>query len=322
MKHLLKILLLVVIFSLLFTSPALAMDEPTDVDIYDVVIFEDLLADGDFLAIVPYMVSFNTTPDYAINKAFYFQIISPDGGTVNGTALAYPKETKGYGYGIVSFYFESGMTWGAAYKFRVAESPVYYPSPQYWDFAVGPANYSDETDQSAALKAKIIDEASTLGSIWDEELLTTNDLGLTILSTYGELYFINAVPGLQAICPTLFGVEIVSPSYTKRSWTYTLADSMMNKYSGTIFADFMTGYAGLFSMQESTAATFISIIIFVAFMMLAVFKLRATVMSSFIDGYAVLLLLMLLGAFNMVYAGILAFASVFLGGVVLFLNRS
>jgi hypothetical protein len=236
--------------------------------------------------------------------------------------LAYPRETKGYGYGIVSFYFASGMTWGAAYKFRVAESPVYYPSPLYWNFTVGPANYSDETDQATALKAKIIDEAGSLGSMWDEELLTTNDLGLTILSTDGELYFIQAVPGLQVICPTLFGVEIVSPSYIKRNWAYTLANSMMNKYDGTIFGDFMTGYAGLFSMQTSTAATFLSVIIFVAFMVLAVFKFKGSIMSSFIDGYAILLLLMLLGAFNMVYAGLMAFLSVFMGGVVLFLNRS
>jgi hypothetical protein len=199
---------------------------------------------------------------------------------------------------------------------------VYYPSPLYWNFTVGPANYSDEADQAAALKAKIIDEASSLGSMWDEELLTTNDLGLTILSTDGELYFIQAVPGLQVICPTLFGVEIVSPSYIKRNWAYTLANSMMNKYDGTIFGDFMTGYAGLFSMQTSTAATFLSVIIFVAFMVLAVFKFKGSIMSSFIDGYAILLLLMLLGAFNMVYAGLMAFLSVFMGGVVLFLNRS
>ena len=321
MRALLLIPLLLIVFAVALPTPVLAMDEPDSVSLYEIEIFEDLNVTGDFLAIVPYHIPFTTQPDDAIDDTFLFQIISPDGATINGTSLAYPRYYGGYGYGIVSFYFESGMAWGSAYIFRVQENPAYYPTPLYWDFVVGSSQYSSDTDQSAALRAKIIDTAAELTTIWTVDLLTT-DAGKTILSTYGELYYLNAVPGLSTFCPTLFSLQERTVTYTKRSWSYTLADSLQTKYAGTAIGNFMTGYAGLFSMQTSSAMTFLSIILFVIVMMIAVWKFKASMMSAFLDGYAFLLFMMLIGAFNMVYAGLIAFLAVMMGGIVLFLNRS
>jgi hypothetical protein len=320
------ILMLVETITVSLPAPVQAMAEPVSVKLYNIQIFNSLVYTNDFLAIVPYKIPFTLQPADSIDKTFLFQIISPDGLTINGISLAYPRYTGGYGTGIVSFYFPASMTWGAAYIFRVQENPAYYPSPLYWDFTIGSSQYSTDTDQVEALRAKIIDSATELTAAWGltalgYDLLATSDAGETTLSTLGQLYYINAVPGLQTFCPALFPVQIKSPTYTKRTWATTLADSMETKYAGTPIDDFMTGYAGLFSMQKSSAMTFLSIILFILLMLLSVWKFKASMLAAFIDGYALLLLLMLYGSFSMIYAGLMAFLSVFMGGVVLFLNK-
>lgn len=305
---------------LLNATPVYAMDEPDSVSLHDIEIFEDLLVTGDFMAVVPYETPFTTQPDDNIDETFTFRLMSTDGATELGRVLATPAYTGGYGSGIVSFYFESGMTWDSAYIFRVQENPAFYPSPQYWDFVIGVSNYSTSSDQSAALKAKIIDTAEYLGPEFSEDLLTTSEAGTTVLSTAGELYYLQAIPALQSMCPELFSVQLENPDYTKRTWSYTIATTLQTKYAGTFIEDFMTGYAGLFSMQTSSAMNFISVILFIVLILVSTWKFKATMLAGFVDGYALLLLLMLNGFFSMIWAGFMAFISVLIGGVVLFLR--
>lgn len=321
-----KRLALAIIFSMVLLSvipaPALAMDEPDSVYLYDIEIFQDLLVENDFLAVASYHIPFTLQPDANINETFLFQLFSPDGSSIVGSVLAYPRYNGGYGYGIVSFYFETGMTWNSSYIFRVYESPVYYPSPKYWNFTIGASNYSSDSNQKDALRSKILDSAKELSTEWSVDLLSTSDSGQVLLSTYGELYYLYAIPGLQSMAPALFSVQIESPTYTKRSWSTTFADAMQTKYAGTIIGDFMTGFAGMFSMQTSSAMNIFSIIIFVVVILLSTWKFKATTLSAFIDGYSVLLLLMLDGFFSMVLTGFIAFLSIMIGGIILFFNRS
>lgn len=313
---------LVALISIIWlSSPAFANDEPDEmVDaLYDIRIFEDLITTGDFLAIVPYDIPFASTPDETINDTFLFRML--DGSTELGVVTAYPYYDKGYGKGVVSFYFESGTTWETAYTFRIQENPTYYPAALYWDFVINASNYSSDSDQSEALRAKIIDVGSYLSIEYDQELLTTAE-GLTVLSTYGGLYFLNAIPGLQTMSPELFYLQVRTPSYEKRTWSYTLAESMRTRYDGTFIGDFMTGSAGMFSTTSSVAGNMISILLFAAIIFVSIRWFKGNTLSGFMDGYAFLLLLMLLGWFDMVLAGLMAFICMAIGGVVLFLNRS
>lgn len=305
----------------LFATPAMAMDEPDSVSLYDIEVFQDLLVEDDFLGIAPYHIPFETQPDNNINKTFIFSILSADGSTTIGSALAYPRFTGGYGYGIVSFYFESGTVWDTSYIFRVQENPAFYSTPQYWDFPIGPSNYSDDTNQEDALRGKILDVAQDLTTEYEVDLLSTSDSGTVVLSTYGELYFLYAVPGIQSMCPKLFSVQIEEPTYEKRDWSYTLANALKTKYAGTIIEDFMTGFAGMFSMDTSPAMNILSVLLFATLILVSVWKFKATTLSAFTDGYALLLVLMLDGFFSMILAGLIAFLSVVIGGIILFLNK-
>lgn len=303
--------------------PVAAMDEPDSVDLHDIEVIGGLLTSGDILVIVPYSIPFTVQPDDNIDKTFTFRMLSADASTEIGSVLAAPKYEGGYGGAIVSFYISSNTTWEEAYVFRVQQNPAFYPVPLHWDESIGASNYSvNGTGASIYLRAKIIDVADDLSAAFGVELLATGEGGLTVLSTYGELYFIAAVPGLQAMCPELFSVQIVTPSYDKRSWSTTLADSLRTKYAGTFIADFMTGYAGLFSMAESSAMNFLSIILFVVIIFVSIWKFKGTMLSGFVDGYALLLLLMLSGFWSMELNGLLAFLSTLIAGVILFLNKS
>ncbi|OGO00991.1 MAG: hypothetical protein A2Y58_03200 [Chloroflexi bacterium RBG_13_51_52] len=306
----------------LFSTPAVAMDEPDTVVLYDIALFHDVLVANDFLAIVPYDITFGTQPDDNIDLTFIFVMRDPTNTETLGMVTAYPRYNGGYGKGVVSFYVESGIDLDEFYIFRVQENTAYYPASAIWDFTIGLSNYCSETDQGAALRAKVLDIAQVLSNEWDVDLLSTSDVGQVVLSTYGELYFLYAIPGIQAMAKELFSVQISAPTYTKRSWSTTVADLMQTKYDGTIIGDFMTGYAGMFSVDTPAAMNVLSILLFAAMIFLATWKFKASTLSAFIDGYDLLLLLMIDGFFSMILTGLFAFLATLVGGVILFLNRS
>lgn len=322
MKRVFIIFAFLVLLLFAVPSPAMAMDEPTSVVLYDIEIFHDVLTSGDFLAIVPYDVPFAVQPEDDIDLTFVFIMRNVANNETLGMATAYPRYNGGYGKGLVSLYFESGITLDQSYIFRVQENASYYPAALYWDFPIGLSNYSTESDQDDALRAKILDHAQILSNEWDVDLLSTSDVGQVVLSTYGELYFLHAVPGIQAMSPELFSVQITAPTYTKRTWSTSLNDAMMVKYAGTIIGDFMTGYAGMFSVSTPAAMNVLSIILFAVLIYISTWKFKASTLSAFIDGYDLLILLMLDGFFSMILTGLIAFLSTVVGGVILFLNRS
>lgn len=319
-----KIILLSFIAVILIpSSVAMADDEqPDTVSLYEIEIFNSLLVSNDFLAVVPYQLSFDSDPDIGIDQTYIFRLLSPDKSDELGTTTGQTTFNDGYGLGMVSFYIESGMTANTSYVFRVQQNPAYYPDPDYWDFTIGDSNYSQSDDQDAALKAKIVDMSSALSVEFGVSLLTTAESGDTVLSSYGELYYLYAIPGLQYMCPALFSVQLVNPDFSKRSWSYTFADTLRTKYAGTFIEDFMTGFGGLFSIETSPAMNAVSIFLFVTLIVLSIWKFKATVLSAILDGYCMLLLLMLMGFFSMIWAGFMAFISVFIGGGILLFKRS
>lgn len=324
-KNLLKIIIaLLIALVLLPAGSAMAADEqPTSVSLSEIEIFNGLIVDGDFLAIVPYDIQFSTAPSVGIDDTYTFRLLDPTGTTELGSMLASPLYNDGYGSGMVSFYIASGMTANTSYIFRVQQNPSYYSSPDYWDFPISSTNYSEEDDQSAALRAKVLDIATSLTPEFGVSLLTTTEAGETVLSAYGEIYFLEAIPGLQTMCYTLFSVQLENPDFTKRTWSYLFANTLQTKYAGTFIEDFMTGYAGLFSMETSPAMNAMSVGLFVIMVLISIWKFKASILSALLDGYCLLLNLMLMGFFSMIWAGFIAFLSLaVLGGGVLLFKRS
>src|SRR4030042_5482611 len=147
-------------------QPCHAQDEPDDVNMERAMAFGDLISDNDTLFVATYDIQFAVEQDYDIDEAFIFNLLD-SGDTILGSTIGNSVYNQGYGAGGVSFYFESGLTWGETYTFRVMENPVIYPSPQYWDFTIGESEYSDEDDLAEALKAEIMDSAVDLSTVFD-----------------------------------------------------------------------------------------------------------------------------------------------------------
>lgn len=321
-KLLISVFVFILLAVLIPAQVAYAADDPDDVSLDNIIIFNSLIVEDDFLAYVPYTISFTEPPDEGIDKTFIFRMISENGTTEYGVNIATAQYNSGYGSGIVSFYIDTGMSFTEDYIFRVQENPAYYDEPQYWDFQINDSNFSTATDQEAALRAKIIDSATSLSIEYEVSLLSRSEAGQTVLSTYGELYFLEAIPGLQVMCNSIFELKTEDPDFTKRTWSTTFADALKTKYEDTFIEDFMTGFAGLFSIETSPAMNFLSAILFIALIFLSVWKFKGTTTSALLDGYALLELLMLMGFFSMIWAGFIAFISSGIGGAILFFKRS
>lgn len=317
---------IILLVSCLFVTTgtkALAADEqPTKVDAGPIEVFMDVIEDDDFLAIVPYQLSFSSNPSLPIDQTYIFSLRSSNSSTQLGAVLAEPAYDNGYGHGVVSFYLESGASLGENYIVRIAQNPAYYTSPVFWDFIINAGDYSTASDVEAAIKARVVDVAGDLEPEFEVSLLTKSEAGTTVLTTYGEIYFLEAIPGLQIMCPSLFQVELTTPEFTKRTWSTTFADTLKTRYSGTIIYDFMSGFAGLFNTETSPAMNFLSTILFLLVVGFSVWKCKASTLSAMMDGYAFLLLLMLIGWFSMIWAGFIAFISAVVGGAILFFKRA
>lgn len=319
--------LLAVITVLMATAPAYAADEdPDSVSLYDIKVYRHLNQDDDWLAVVPYSIPYTVEPDDSIDKTFIFRLIDSDGVTELGSVLAFPYINGGYGDGVVSFYFgpDDAPTWDTEYTIRVDENPSAFETPLTWSFTVSSSAYSTYDTQEgnrALLQANIIAICRDLEISWSIELLGESEVS-TVLNEYGEAYFRNSIIGLQAMCPSLFSVEITPVTPERRSWDYTFAEAFATKYAGTFWANAMTGFAGLFNVDSSPAASIVSLLLVVVIMGFSQRKLKATGSSALLNGFASAGLFTCLGTFSFTLHGFISFMAAVISGMVLFLNRN
>lgn len=305
--------------------------QPSSVSIHDISIYNSLINTGDFLAVVPYTISYTSVPSDAVNKTFLFELIDTDGATLLGSITAYPFANSGYGEGIVSFYFSANntLTWGAAYNVKVAESPAFFTSPTYWTFPVASSYYSAYTSNQTAnrtlLQTEIVNRAQHLTTAWgiSSTPLTQQSGSGIILSSYGEAYFRNAIYGLQQMCPSLFLLQSSNLDYTGRSWDYSLATTLLGTFSGTWVGDAMTGFAGLWGVPTTTATSFVILFLALVAMGVSIWISEGQhIQAAFLDGALVLIFGALGGWFSPIINILLAFMFVLVGGWILLLNKA
>ena len=319
---------IIIAAALLFIVPApacAAIPNPISVSLYDISVYRDLIVDEDWLAVVPYSITFTTEPEVSIDKTFIFRLIDNDGVTEWGAVLAFPYINRGYGDGVVSFYFsaDDAPAWDTQYTIRVDENPSQYAGPLTWNFTLSVSAYSSYDTQEgnrALLQSEVIAIARDLEVSWGIEMLGESDVS-TVLGDYGEAYFRNAIYGLQNMCPSLFSVEIVPLTPSNKVWSNTFADAFATKYSGTWWGDAMTGFGGLLNVETSSAASLMSLVLIVAVVGLSIWKGKATTNSGFLHGFASVGLFTLLGAFSFTIHGLVAFLCMVAAAMVLFFMK-
>ena len=160
------ILLSVLIPSLIFATPAYAIDLPDSTPtVEDVNCYRNILETGDFLIIIYENTPYEDTPSMDYSEAFVWRLFDTDNVTELGQALGYDYNENGYGYNVISFYFDAddAPTWGAQYSLRLSGTPAAFDDPPVYNYEITASDYSGLTATTAvktAVSALIITTTS------------------------------------------------------------------------------------------------------------------------------------------------------------------
>lgn len=236
--------------------------DPDSVSIDALYVNRHLIETGDVLFYLLYDISYGTPPSDPIDETFIFRLLDTDQSTELGSVEAYEgvSPSNGYGKGVASFYFPASTApaWGQAYFVRIAGKPSAFDDPYSQDFIIGSASYTDQTTQDGnrdEAYSQIIYMAQQLEIDWATvTLLAEGDIG-TVLASQGETYFRNAIPGLQAMMPPLFDIQLQDPSWTGRTWTTTQQSEYESRFAGTWVNTAISGTGSLFSVDTNLIAS-------------------------------------------------------------------
>lgn len=192
-------------------------EDPEDavISIQSVHVYRNLAANGDMAVIFHWRWNSGNTLATTASDTVLFTYLND--GSVISSAVPYDYilfNNDGYGDGVTGFYLADNSTWGEASIIRIAGLPAYYDPPPVFEYHMNAYDYSSSTSQAdnrEDLKLYILDLCDEFHTIYPAvSLKTLTDIG-TVLSSYGEAYFMSAVPGLQTLCPALFFVQSYVP---------------------------------------------------------------------------------------------------------------
>lgn len=307
--------------------PVSATTSPTSVNIDSIYVNRNLLETGDMLITAQYNIVFAVLPAETVTDLFGFRLFATDNLTEIGatTAYSYPVAAHGLPLGLVSFYFSAAavpaMVWGTAYPLHISGDPAYFATPPEFTFYMQAADYSTSTNQSDDLALHILDIAQTLEADWGVGLLTQSDVG-TVLSTYGEDYFREAIPGIQTMAPTLFLVQVGDPDYDERVWSTAQATTYENRFNGTWVGDALT--AGATFMGFTGANKMFGTAIPLVILMLLVIGASAAAFedadSGLMSAGVIMLVGVLLGMFPFAMMAVVVLLCAVIDGYIWFLR--
>lgn len=246
-------ILTVLLVCLTSTMPVFAApNPPDDIDIINFYYNRHLYETDDFLLVVHYNIVYSGDyPDEPADETFVFRFFDTDGTTELAQALPYPYANNGYGEGCVAFYFSAvdAPTWDDSYVYRLRASgnPSQFASPPVYYFDIPTGAWSTETTQDgnqSQLANRIIEIAESLEIEWETTLLSEQD-AVTVLSSYGEEYFRNAIYGLQLLAPSLFYLQSSAVDATDREWDTSLSETYKGRFAGTWVEDSLESGAAL-----------------------------------------------------------------------------
>ena len=243
--RLLAALVLAFILLLFLVTPALAIPNPdSGPTIESVSIYRHTLETDDTLIVVQYYLDYTTNPSETINQAFFGRFMSADGSELANVA-PYAYYDKGYDHGIFSMYLDASYVsyWNTGCTVRFEGNPML-------DWAGTPPStttstlnwHATSTSQATRLLlgSDIIQIANSLSNYWSVALTTETAIG-TLLSSYGEQYFTNAIPNLRTMCPNIFSGGVVAPVYEEKEFTKSYRDTLLGRWDGTMTGNALQG---------------------------------------------------------------------------------
>lgn len=242
MNKWLRLLLLAVALSPIFTSIAvLAIASPTStptIDTGNIYINRNLIEDNDRLVEFEFNIPYTSIPSVSATQAFLFSLIHPSTGAVLATVLPYTYIENGYNEGVSGFYLSgsANLTWGVQYIIRISENPAQFTEAHNYDYVIPTSAYTSATTQESnqsQVSTHIIAAANRMHTYHPTYQFTDSSTGVgTVLSSpYGEEYFRGAIPGIQAMAPSLYNVQVITMNTADRVWTTAQFTAYANRFN-------------------------------------------------------------------------------------------
>jgi len=219
-KRIIRALLLAVVMMGVIAVPSIIADEPDpDVLIIDSVeVYRHVILPDDQLWLVPFNCDYTTNiTDHDISEAFIFRLMDSTPAIVD-TTTAYPYYDDGYDNGIIAFYYnpDDALTWEGNYTIYLEGNPTLtWASGDPPLVSSNVTSWFDEgsvADAQDRLTTRMRYIAGQLEAEWVLDLIETSISG-TVLTGYGEDYFLNTIPNLRDMCPDLFYQSMVAAEY-------------------------------------------------------------------------------------------------------------
>jgi len=186
-----------------FYTGFVAITPPDSIAVFEVEVFRDIQEDGDQMFVMRYFINYSDEPPYSARNLFLMGIFE-DGGYDVGV-LRYTGDTWRYGYHIAGVYLlsDNALEWGEDY------SVVVMGNPDYWDlvedsqmdtYVLTGSDYRSD----AGLCAFLLDQGKELQTETGDTYI--DDSGN--LNSYATQIFIQAIPGLPAVCPDIFSTAV------------------------------------------------------------------------------------------------------------------
>lgn len=288
-------------------------------------VWRNVLETGDYLLVCRYAVNYTSVPALDIDETFTFRLMAANNTYEYGAVNAYPYQNKGYGQGIVSWYFDADNAppWGQTYWIRLEGKAIAFDDPPIYTFNLAAMDYSGKTVRSevqAEIAEILIEMAKTVGGSWSPAVeLTEEGETSTILSTYGEAYFRPAIPGIQTMSPGLFFLQIYDVTVTAEAWSTNQSDAAAGIVQNTTAGEGVSGVADLFNMSFSVVAMIPIVLLCIVLMVLG--AIQQNIIAGIMGSSFVLTTATAFGWFPMPVLMIIAFFSgVFILYHILFKN--
>jgi hypothetical protein len=273
--------------------------DPTSISIASAKVFQNVFQANDMLFVMFYNVAYASPPTDAPSDLFYMNLYDTNG------VLLYSRGINYYQYNVNAIYLTAAqaasLTWGSAYNFKLTANPSKVSSlvlgTNYVAGTLDP-NYGWVTGTLATTPGLLQSYLTTQLAPMNVALTAmtpTNPILITtgsnqVLNTNGSLYLKTAIPGIDAICPTLF--QVASNDITNPTYTATGALGAGQSVSGTLGSATDRGITALsswFSISYNMAGGIVLGVMAIAFMVI-LFKYSGSTTASMILVVPVLLI--------------------------------
>lgn len=215
--------LLSVLLLLSVAAPVYAIDDPdTAPQISAVYVYE--FSDGSIGVFVDYYLDYAVLPDETVTEAYLVVFVDTDGATQLKSVAPYTFVDSGYGRGLAWILFTSteADTYGLD-SASITDYRIWLTGNPTLAWAGDPPKTITTIDQwvttnvPETLASRILYYADVLELAWSLDMVeSTADGGK--LTSVGESYFTNVIPGCRTLSPDAFSDTTSDPEYISISY--------------------------------------------------------------------------------------------------------